>query len=68
MSIFKSTVLLGLYVVAMFWYWFNSPENKDLMFVVLVSIFILSEVKNAYDMSKLKKMLKDAKASEHCER
>lgn len=52
----------------MFWYWFNSPENKDLMFVVLVSIFILSEVKNAYDMSKLKKMLKDAKASEHCER
>jgi hypothetical protein len=65
---FKSTVLLGLYVAAMFWYWFNSPENKDLMFVVLVSIFILSEVKNAYDISKLKKKLKDAKASEHCER
>lgn len=39
----------------MFWYWFNSPENKDIMFVVLVVIFILSEVKNAYDMNKLQK-------------
>ena len=65
---FKSSVLLGLYVVAMFWYWFNSAENKDLMFVVLVAIFILSEVKNAYDISKLKKQLKDRKASEHYER